>query len=419
VYQRTGELIESLIELARRQLDLARRLDLDVEEISRAAGKLKEMQARLVSQRGQLAEILKEQKKLGDLVASGLQLLKDLDGAVAALDRMLGTPEEAVPAEGQLRETMEQTDELVKIVSGLLQSASLGLPAINIDADDAMATALVQRMDLMNERGRLADDWRQIKLSADDLKSVLDFNVTQSFTTEPNKPVKFSFDNSQTRLGLTLDLPLNRRAERNQYRLSLIAYQAGRRNLMALEDSIKFNIRSDLRDLNEARIQYPISVTRAALAAEQVISVRLQLALGIPGIRSLDLLAALQSSRESLNSVADARIGYIIDRARFTLALELMKLDESSFWKEINDPHYQPEPDLYYPDGAGPAYGDIPSSLILSEEIKQLLHYPLPGLERRESREDSPGVSTGLPGGAHGQEGAREEKNPGDKEPSN
>ena len=40
-----------------------------------------------------------------------------------------------------------------------------------------MLTALIQRLDLMNERGFLADDWRRIKFASDDLRSVLNLSA--------------------------------------------------------------------------------------------------------------------------------------------------------------------------------------------------------------------------------------------------
>ena len=43
------------------------------------------------------------------------------------------------------------------------------------------------------------------------------------------------------------------------------------------------------------------------------------------------------------------------------------------------DPEYQPEADLLYPEGAGPTYGDIPSFLWVSKDIRRLLTQPTPG----------------------------------------
>jgi hypothetical protein len=317
---------------------------------------------------------------LGDAwaVRADLEALGDALGRLVAGDGAEGvaaeTPEDA------LARTLRETDRIVEMVRAMLETAPLGLPPVDIEVDDAMMTALIQRYDLMNERGRLADDRRNIKLAADDLKTVLDLDASHSIRTRDNKAVKFTSKNSETRLALSIDLPFNRLAQRNTYRQAVIDYQAGRRSLMALEDGIKFDVRDGLRQLDETRIQYPISVTQAALAAEQVVSVQLQLSLGVEGVRGTDLLDALQSSREALIRVANARIGYIVDRAGLVLDLELMALDENGAWPRVNDPDYRPEPDLVYPANAGPTYGEIPRYLLVSSEIRRSLERPLPGV---------------------------------------
>lgn len=129
-------------------------------------------------------------------------------------------------------------------------------------------------------------------------------------------------------------------------------------------------------------------MTRAALAAEQVTSVRLRLALGVKGVRGLDLLDALQSSREALIAVADDRIGYIADRADLVLKLELLQLEDSGNWPHIADPDHRPEPDLHDPDGAGPAYGDIPSWVLVSGEIREIEQAPRPGVPPEAPEEE-------------------------------
>ena len=178
---------------------------------------------------------------------------------------------------------------------------------------------------------------------------------------------------------MSIDLPLQRREKRNVYRRSLIEYQSALRDLLSLEDDIKANVRAGLRTLREVQTQYPISVRRAALAAEQVLSVQLQLGLGVPGVRGTDLLDALQSSREALIAVADARIGYLIDRAVFVFELGLLPLDSEGVWGDVADLGVDVRPDLSYPRGAGPTYGSIPDSLYVSDDIESLLDAPLPG----------------------------------------
>jgi len=381
LYARTSDLIEAMLALLTAQTRLGEQLGRDEETIQPARDRIQEAQAQLDAQRDQLEEVLQDaqQQGLNDLLEAARELLGVLQNLANSLDETneiapgVGTDEESQ------QETARETDRLVEITEGLLEGAQGGLAPISISIDDAMATALVQRFDMMNERGRLADTWRGIKLSADDLKSVINLNAEYSLRTRDNKPVKFSGDDSRARVALGIDLPLNRRDKRNDFRRALIDYQAGLRRTMALEDTIKFDVRDSLRTLDETRIQYPISVTQAALAAEQVINVKLQLAFGIEGVRGFDLVVAQESSRQALISVANARIGYLVDRARLALDLELLTLDKQGLWPQINDPRYQPEPDLVYPEGAGPTYGTIPSFLWVSSDIKRQLDHPLPG----------------------------------------
>ncbi len=278
-----------------------------------------------------------------------------------------------------LNATLERTDRLISFTRNVFEGAGSGLPRIDISVDEAMITALVQRLDLMNERGTLADNWRDIKFAADALKSNLTLSASQRIGTDTNRPFNFSTDNANTRLRVTWDLPVNRKAERNAYRRSLINYNAGLRNLMLFEDNIKRNVRREMRNLAQIRVQYPISVDVAALAQEQVISTQLQLILGIPGVRAADLLDAYNAARTALGDMVDARIGYITERARFAFELEVMMLDDIGYWPEINDPKYQPEPNGVYPWNAGAAYGTFPTYLKPSHELRRMLHYPPPG----------------------------------------
>ena len=136
----------------------------------------------------------------------------------------------------------------------------------------------------------MADDWRAIKLAADDLKSILNLRATQRINTarNRNRPFAFSLDDSETSLGVTFDTPFNRRAQRNSFRRSLSNYQASLRRLMKLEDDVKLAVRSDLRALALGKETYVISVASAALTRESVVSNDLQLQLGLSGVSVRD-----------------------------------------------------------------------------------------------------------------------------------
>src|SRR4029077_11346045 len=66
-------------------------------------------------------------------------------------------------------------------------------------------------------------------------------------------------------VGVQFAAPLNKLAQRNIYRQSLINYQGLRRAYMALDDQIQSSIRRDLRQLETDRLNFDI--TRRSLVA--------------------------------------------------------------------------------------------------------------------------------------------------------
>ncbi len=379
IFQRQIEVIESELMLILRQIEYADALRLQDESLLRDKEMHRGFHTRFEDLLLSLSNALEgspDDQVIIDLIDQATSLLAESETVSQDLDILLfGQHVQSVDWEN----TLARTKELILVTEQVFDEAGNRLPAVDISVDEAMITALVQRLDLMNERGSLADDWRDVKIAADELRSNLNLTASQSFRNDRNRPFDFSTDNATTRLGMSWDLPLNRKQERNFYRRTLINYNVGLRGLMQFEDGIKRNIRAQLRNLVQAREQYPISVASAALAEEQVMSTRLQLLLGMQDVRASDLVEAYNQSREALGAMVDLRIGYILERARFALELEDMMLDDTGFWPLINDPEYQPEPNGAYPWNAGCAYGDYPSYLKVSREYRRMLGYPPPG----------------------------------------
>jgi hypothetical protein len=246
-----------------------------------------------------------------------------------------------------------------------------------------MMTALSLRLDLMNQRGFLADARRAVKFASDDLRSVLNLHTTETINVDKFDIPEFSLDVVDTEVGLELDLPLNRKAQRNVYREALINFQVGRRALMRFEDDIKLAVRDDLRALALARAQYHIGVASAALANERVKSTRIELALGIAGIQARDFLEAQDAFRLAVSGVADNHLGYISSRVQLFFDLELMQLDEGGFWPELRDESQQPQLFYQLQPEAGPAYGPLVPGLWYSREIRSLHPHRSPLVPRQ------------------------------------
>jgi outer membrane protein TolC len=213
------------------------------------------------------------------------------------------------------------------------------LPASQITELAALDEAKSNRLDLQNQLGAVTDAWRRVTVTANALRSDLDVVATANIGTDPDhlNPLNFAAEASTYSLGVEFDGPLNRMAERNAYRVSLIAFQRARREYMALSDLIELQVRRDLRLLNQLRVSFEISRQQLLSAARQFESARIVL-LGPRGDQrsgndstTLNLLQALSSLLAARNALAANYINYEQQRVQLLLDLEALQLDPRGF----------------------------------------------------------------------------------------
>jgi hypothetical protein len=125
----------------------------------------------------------------------------------------------------------------------------------------AVRIALEYRLDMMNFRAALYDAWRQIRVTANALKGILNVAVTNNVYAPLASPNPFDFLSQarQFSLALNAELPLVRINERNAFRTALINYQRQRRSLQNSEDNLKVQLRNDLRTVHLTYINYEIA----------------------------------------------------------------------------------------------------------------------------------------------------------------
>jgi len=315
------------------------------------------------------ASAMDDLEKIPDRMQESVKLAEEIEHL--ALD----ATKDILPSEGKSIEVKVQNtvDKTIELGDRLLEKGPDGWKEIEIDANEALLTGLVQRLDLMNQRGDLADAWRQIKLAGDDLRSIVDLRATQFLRTRRTgtNPFDFTFDESETRLSVALDTPLNRRVQRNNFRVALISYNVGLRNLMAAEDSIKLDVRQDLRQLALDRNQYSIAVASAALAYERVISTRLRLQFGVANVAARDFLEAQQAYTNALSSIARQHVNYITDRTELFFDLEAFDVDQWGHWSGVAEDN-APQVNVDFPNANPRPYDSLPPRVWYSPTIRQM-----------------------------------------------
>jgi outer membrane protein TolC len=220
--------------------------------------------------------------------------------------------------------------------NALKELEAVGVIPVPLTDDQSFRIALERRPDLLNEIDRFEDSKRKIVVAADALKADLLFFST--FSLESRKPTDYAtFDIDGYRLngGLKLDLPLNRKLERNSYRASIVSYERQLRTLALFLDDLKTDLRTDIRTLDELRQSYEIQNRAKDLADRRVESSELSLQAGRIQVR--DVVDAQTSRVQAYNAATAALIEYHLTRMRLLLDLGLLKTGKEKFWLDAGD----------------------------------------------------------------------------------
>jgi len=217
--------------------------------------------------------------------------------------------------------------------------------------EDLMLTAervaLENRLDLMNARAQLYDTWRQIRVSANALKGVLNVAVTNEFLTPPttNNPFGFVSQAKQFSLVLNAELPLVRVAERNAFRTQLINYQRQRRVLQNTEDFLKYQLRSEIRQMQVWYTQYKLAERNLVLsvrvkdqAFEQIIAPPQPNQTSQGAVQTNNLISAQSNVVNQENNLVTFWYQYQLQRLQVYRDLGILPFDEWEAFDELFPP---------------------------------------------------------------------------------
>jgi outer membrane protein TolC len=264
----------------------------------------------------------------------------------AALD-VPGQPGKAEPGAQPVPEELRNlvTRLSAELLELSLVQAGARLDAVNLvpielQSPRALEIARRLRLDWMNARAALVDIWRQIEVSANDLKSDLDVRFSGDMGTLGNNPVAFRGTTGQLRVGLEFDAPLTRLAERNDYREALINYQQARRAYYAFEDRVDQQLRTTLRTIRLNQIDFELRRAAARVAISQVDLTQLRLQRPPrPGEESTfgattarDLVSALSGLLGAQNDFLAVWVDYEVQRMNLDFQLGTMQLDDQGMW---------------------------------------------------------------------------------------
>jgi hypothetical protein len=236
------------------------------------------------------------------------------------------------------------------------------LDLISADVDRAqqaaVQAALANRVDLMNARAQAVDAWRQVRVTANALMGVfnVDLHLDSTSPLGGTRPLAFATGRTNAELRLNAQLPLVRKAERNDYRVALINYQRARRNVINLEDNIAGQVRFDVRQLHLFAANYKIQqkvleslYSQVENALEVIVapvdpdSLKASGTAGQANAAALtqQYLNALGGLNNAQTKMYDIWLSLLATRMQLYLDLERLPLDQRGVF--IDEPAYPPQ----------------------------------------------------------------------------
>jgi outer membrane protein TolC len=236
---------------------------------------------------------------------------------------------------------------------------SAGPLSLHLDPPQAFGIALANRLPLLNSIDRFEDSKRQVAVAADALKPGLNLFADASLPSGdgPLDYSRFNFHDITADVGLTLDLPVNKTVERNNYRATRIRFEAEARALGLSFDQLRNDVEQSIRRLAQFRQSYVINRNALELALKRVEGARLQLEAGTALFR--DLQEAQDALIRAQNDVTAALVDYLEVRLGLLADLGILKTKDR-FWLQA---------DCARIDLPRPPAGILPDAFLEGEEI--------------------------------------------------
>lgn len=270
-------------------------------------------------------------------LALGLPPDTDISPDPEELDR-IASPDTRFAARdsGQSRETtVPPADAPIELQSPTRADAG----PLEIDAGRATQLALTHRLDLRTAKGRVEDAQREVMVAADALRGEITLLGRAAIGERRNSSGSASSGNAALDFArgifsgwLTIDLPLDRTSERVSYRASLVDLERTVRDLQELEDRIKLDVRTTLRDLLQAREAVRVQRQAVTLAEKRVRSTDMFLQAGRAQVR--DVLESQEALLNAQNALAAAAVSHRIAELTLQRDLGLLQVGVEGLWTE-------------------------------------------------------------------------------------
>ena len=209
---------------------------------------------------------------------------------------------------------------------------TLRMPGVSLE--EAIRVAIKYRLDLLNSLDAIDDAARGVVIAENNLLPSLDATGSVRMDTDPNRLGTFKYNTERTtwRGALTLGLPLDRVAERNQLRSKLIAKERAQRNYENDKDQVTVDVRRAVRRVQQQQTLLQIQTINRDLALQRRRAAQIRFQLGQMGNR--DIVEAENELLSARDALASAQAQLRLAILQFRRDTGTLRLDDNGKWYE-------------------------------------------------------------------------------------
>lgn len=204
----------------------------------------------------------------------------------------------------------------------------------------ALAVALTRRLDVLNVIDRLSDAERALRVARNAHR--VEVGVFGEAGLEGQDADTFSdqdYDSSQS-AGVTLELPLDRRDERDAVKRAALALQAARRARQEKLDEVRLEIASAMSELRTQYTTVDLEARNIEVAEKRARNASLRFRNG--ELSNRDVIEAENDLLNARNAWGQARIDYELQRVQLLRHLGLLDVAEDGTLIELPFPEAAP-----------------------------------------------------------------------------
>jgi len=206
-----------------------------------------------------------------------------------------------------------------------------GLQPVPLNDKHGFQLALTNRLDILNNIDKFEDKKRKVEVSANDLLPSLAVVADYSLKDQFYNRNSFDFGDYSGKIGLSLDLPLDKHTERNAYRKSRITFEQQLRSLMKTLDDLRDEIRTNVRALDRNQQSYVINQKALAVSRRELEKAKLDMLAG-GNVSPRDILEAQTAVASAQNAVTAAFISFHTQRLKLLNNTGILNTGLNQFW---------------------------------------------------------------------------------------